>query len=319
MGLFWMTAPIAWLYAIPVERIFDSYRAAVANLILLGIVSVWRIWLMSRTMAVLCQARFARALIWVLIAASLETLVVTFLLPISEKRILAAMSGMRHAPEEYLLLAVLSGITWSALGILVLSVILTQFIEPTGTETGLPFMDKRGFPLPLLLLAGALWAGIAILPQREQRLFVTHANLIETGRYRESLDFLRSHSPQAFPPSRRLEPNPYEYRAYEHLPRIIAHLHTDDPEWVRHLYLAHLQAFLGHHYSRSSSTDYLGMLKALARIPGGTEWAQQNADGLRKLVKTTAWGNKQLDSSANTELLEAALARLGIEPERKNP
>src|SRR5690606_29398394 len=34
MGLFWMTAPVAWLYAIPVERFFDSLTAAKANLLL---------------------------------------------------------------------------------------------------------------------------------------------------------------------------------------------------------------------------------------------------------------------------------------------
>ena len=28
LGMFWMTAPIAWLYAIPVERWLDSYSAA---------------------------------------------------------------------------------------------------------------------------------------------------------------------------------------------------------------------------------------------------------------------------------------------------
>lgn len=27
MTLFWMTAPVAWIYAIPTERLFDSYRA----------------------------------------------------------------------------------------------------------------------------------------------------------------------------------------------------------------------------------------------------------------------------------------------------
>src|SRR5436190_1804978 len=34
MALFWMTAPVAWLYAIPVERFLSSYRAAQANLTL---------------------------------------------------------------------------------------------------------------------------------------------------------------------------------------------------------------------------------------------------------------------------------------------
>ncbi len=32
MGAFWMTAPIAWLYAIPVERFLDSIGTAYANI-----------------------------------------------------------------------------------------------------------------------------------------------------------------------------------------------------------------------------------------------------------------------------------------------
>ena len=69
MALFWMTAPIAWLYAVPVERFLDSYRAAQANLALLAIVSVWRVWLMSRVISVLLEIPFRRALGWVLVAA----------------------------------------------------------------------------------------------------------------------------------------------------------------------------------------------------------------------------------------------------------
>ena len=43
LGLYWMTAPLsAWFYAIPVERFLSAIDASNANLVLLGIVSVWR-------------------------------------------------------------------------------------------------------------------------------------------------------------------------------------------------------------------------------------------------------------------------------------
>src|SRR5678815_267873 len=79
MALFWMTAPVAWLYAIPVERFLDSYHAAQANIALLAIVSVWRVFLMSRVISVLLEIPFRRALGWVLVGASLEVIVVVFL------------------------------------------------------------------------------------------------------------------------------------------------------------------------------------------------------------------------------------------------
>src|SRR5207245_4538618 len=78
MAAFWMTAPIAWLYAIPVERFLDSYHAAQANIALLSIVSLWRVLLMSRVLAVLFEIHFLRALGWVLFAAPLEVIVVVF-------------------------------------------------------------------------------------------------------------------------------------------------------------------------------------------------------------------------------------------------
>ncbi len=40
LGLYWLTAPMAWLYAIPVERIDDAPGSVRANLALLAIVSL---------------------------------------------------------------------------------------------------------------------------------------------------------------------------------------------------------------------------------------------------------------------------------------
>lgn len=54
MGLFWMTAPCAWLYALPVERFCpDSLTAIKVNFALLGIVATWRVLLMGRVISVL--------------------------------------------------------------------------------------------------------------------------------------------------------------------------------------------------------------------------------------------------------------------------
>src|ERR1700730_9671732 len=53
LGLFWMTAPLAWLYAIPYERFFTSWGATVANLSTLACVALWRVALMVRVISVL--------------------------------------------------------------------------------------------------------------------------------------------------------------------------------------------------------------------------------------------------------------------------
>ena len=59
LGLFWMTAPMAWLYALPVERFLSEVDATRVNLLLLGIVATWRVILMNRMASILFGGGFA--------------------------------------------------------------------------------------------------------------------------------------------------------------------------------------------------------------------------------------------------------------------
>lgn len=72
MGLFWMTAPIAWIYAIPVERFLQSFSAAMANIALLLVVSVWRVALMNQVLSVMTGLSKIKTLPLLLIPICLE-------------------------------------------------------------------------------------------------------------------------------------------------------------------------------------------------------------------------------------------------------
>lgn len=65
LALVWLTAPLAWLYAVPYERWLDVYDAALANVITLAVVSAWRVWLMIRCLSVLhgCSAAAASGIV----------------------------------------------------------------------------------------------------------------------------------------------------------------------------------------------------------------------------------------------------------------
>ena len=107
MGLFWLTAPIAWLYAIPVERFTDSFAAVKLNLTLLALVSLWRVLLMARVMQVITSAPLMMTMAWVLFAAVLEVCVVYVFdggIGGIARSIMVAMGGMRNSPEEEMLL-----------------------------------------------------------------------------------------------------------------------------------------------------------------------------------------------------------------------
>jgi hypothetical protein len=62
LSLFWLTAPLAWLYAIPYERFLDPLAATNANLATLALVSAWRVALMVRVAVVLMGMPFWSAL-----------------------------------------------------------------------------------------------------------------------------------------------------------------------------------------------------------------------------------------------------------------
>lgn len=53
VSLLWMTAPLAWVFIVPVERMMSPDHAAIINLWFLGIIMVWRLLLVARILAVL--------------------------------------------------------------------------------------------------------------------------------------------------------------------------------------------------------------------------------------------------------------------------
>ena len=70
MGLFWMTAPVAWLYAIPVEQWMSLEAAARFNIALLAVVAFWRVALMVRVLNLVTGAGWFRCLVVVLLPSS---------------------------------------------------------------------------------------------------------------------------------------------------------------------------------------------------------------------------------------------------------
>ncbi len=64
LALYWMTAPLAWLYAIPYERFLPDPQAVKANLWTLALVAAWRVVLMIRVVSVLMVTEFSKPSSW---------------------------------------------------------------------------------------------------------------------------------------------------------------------------------------------------------------------------------------------------------------
>jgi hypothetical protein len=304
MALFWMTAPVAWLYAIPVERFFDSLTAAKANLALLGIVSLWRVLLMTRVIQYLTGARWYAVLLWVLFAAAIEILVVFFFGGAFAKALMEGMGGMRNSPEEHLILnalgAVLMGAFWGAPAVLIAALLLGR----SGSVQDLPIPSKANSSFGWLMIFAVLWLAVAVQPQRELIRTVHVEKLIAAKNYRAALDYMTARQPTDFAPARVLAPNAFEREIFTDLPACFGVVQADDPAWVQAHLMRRFHQMLTHYTARwerkKTLSDYsyedqvkhvayglswygpdaAGMnllLDGLERMPEGNEWLARNA------------------------------------------
>jgi hypothetical protein len=115
--LFWWTAPMAWLYAVPWERHFSAADAMRANLLTLCIVSAWRVALMTRVLVVLLGYRPWHAFALVMAYADVVVLVAMFFVPVP---LIDFMGGIERSESEKVLQSVAS--TVCTLGVLTLPI-----------------------------------------------------------------------------------------------------------------------------------------------------------------------------------------------------
>ncbi|MBX3746814.1 MAG: radical SAM protein [Verrucomicrobiae bacterium] len=232
MGLFWLTAPVAWLYAIPVERFLDPVGAARANVTLLSLVSLWRVLLFARVIQVVSGVRYWTALVWVLVPVSIEAVAV--LVPLGMGPAIArGMGGLRHSPAETVILEAVSVATLVAMITAGISLV-TAFVLPRPTRTErlpAPMADR----LPGTFLAGAtaFWLAAAVLVQPSARRSAQVEERVRTERYADALAFLRNHRPGDFAPARPLPPKPYEHATFQHQAGLLAEAREDEPRWIQ--------------------------------------------------------------------------------------
>jgi len=98
LGVFLLTAPAAWVYAIPVEHFTgaDALASAKWNMGLLALVSLWRVALIVRVVLVLTGATWWKSLLVVLFPASVEAFLGSFY---GQLDIVGLMGGIELSPS----------------------------------------------------------------------------------------------------------------------------------------------------------------------------------------------------------------------------
>jgi hypothetical protein len=311
LGLFWLTAPLAWIYALPVERLMEPVPAALFNIAFLAVVASWRVWLMSRVAAVLFGASFPRALGAILLPSSVLVWVAGFVIPF---RLVPLMGGISLAPETQLLVRA-AGIATIGSVLAGVAACILLAANPNRPTTPLAPAVSAAFPvLPMLVLLLG-WVAVAAAPQLEVRRSEQLEALLAEERYREALEFVSTFEPGDFAPTRRIAPDPQRVGSGSqiHLPRLFVVMDGSEPAWVRALYLDYLAIVLGPGYYQPP-LEYLSIYaEKLARLPEGADFARAHRADLEQvatpyLERETAQG----EGSKERQRLREAYLALGV-------
>jgi hypothetical protein len=199
---FWMTAPMAWLYAVPYERLLGAADSVRANLWTLALVAGWRVVLMSRVIAVLTGRPYAAALVVVLAVSDVAVQAALWGVPLP---LLSIMGGVQLAEADLILanltflvrtfgFLALFALVPTAIGTLVVlrrNVVPPRVPTPTGTTR----------PLALLAVASVLaWAAFLPFTQPEQRRRWEVESDLRAGRVERAVEAMSALPREAFPP-----------------------------------------------------------------------------------------------------------------------
>lgn len=253
LSAFWMTGPLAWLYAIPVERFLDEVTAAKANLCLLGLVATWRVLLLSRVVQVLYSGDFKRAFVVVFCVADLLAIAVANGMP---KPVWNIMGGVRLSDaEDFLLGTAIIGTLVSmvlavplllAAGMIASDRSSGRVVESSGLKSPVR-LHRRVWLLPLsLLIAGT---GLLLWAQPEQQRKTRIESLLKSGQVEQGLDELSRLQPDDLPPYWEVRPR-IGFGEREPSPVDVICLAFERPaaDWVQRRMLNKLDRFLGSGY-----------------------------------------------------------------------
>jgi hypothetical protein len=232
MGTFWMTAPIAWLYAIPVERFVDSIGSVYANITLLIIVAIWRVILMGRVLNVITGVPFGRTILWVILAASLEVLVITFVGGTLAYGIGRGMMGMRNSPEEDIILAAMGNASSVAVFGFIASFLILAIFRWKGVAKPWPSVQRSTAPWIPLIIGLLGWGAITVPNQIQLARNTELESLINRGQYRQALDRMNRWGREKLAPARPPPPKMFEWDSTNQAFAVANNTTNQDAEWI---------------------------------------------------------------------------------------
>jgi hypothetical protein len=203
LTFYWWTAPLAWLYAIPVERFMSAGDATATNLWFLAAVSVWRVLLITRALSVWLGASFVGMFFIVMFFADTVAVLSAYFSPWP---IFNVMGGVRlSAADDAVLGALLmvtffGGMSWIVWAVAAVVVIARR--SPRWLLAAQPLVASRVSAALWILGVMLIVFGLGLLPtgQPEQQHRSHVENLLRVGQLDAAAEYATELTRDDFPP-----------------------------------------------------------------------------------------------------------------------
>lgn len=239
LSIYWMTAPCALLYAIPVESFTDLVTATKWNITFLALVSIWRVALMTRALNVLTGASLFTSFTAILFPASVMMCIGSLFKSLS---LVGIMGGVKLPPHTEILQKA-SNFTmvvsfWLAVASLCIIMYSTTFNKSRKTATQPLPWKKTTIPRNTLIAACLIILICALMTIPHQIKVQRNHNLeslIKKHQYSEAVRYASQFQKKDFSTIHYLPPDPYQRQRgnKEKYRKLIALLDGTEPEWLK--------------------------------------------------------------------------------------
>lgn len=271
LALFWMTAPMAWLYAIPYERVMTPVDAITLNLWTLALVACWRVLLITRVIQVVYGMGYISSFIFVMLFADVVVFVVAI---VAAPSVIDVMGGIRHTGREAVIaqaaccmlnLSILSAPIWIVGAIVALCKTRPSWLDLTSNS------ESRGSRGLLVLACASVIAFVPllVLSQPEQILRREAERLLEAGEFERAFAILSEREPSDYPPHWQPPPNIKRWMRSDDWIGMKSAMERSWPaEWVAQIFLWKIDHGLRLSLERSgwrSSDEWVDIIAELNR------------------------------------------------------
>jgi hypothetical protein len=303
--LFWMTAPLAWIYAIPYERFLSPVVAIHANVWTLAVVSLWRVLLMTRVVGVLYGIGPIGAFALVGLFADIVAFAALSSAPAP---IINLMGGVRHTASEALIARITSNgqfLTFVTAPLwLIGAIVVARRARPRWTA--LPCVEATPTTRALWRVAfAALLSGISLLwiGQPEQINRREAEQLLHNGRIEQALTLMAAHERSDYPPHWDPPPRIGYGETTPDLDALCrALLDPERPEWITHLFMDKVRVRL----ERAAGYDRGGMWEYIADSGAFHRHSKEDLREVAKLARILLNHDHSLPKSERDALTRIA-------------